>query len=205
MRASSELDLIRHAFPSYPQLLSSAMHCPHVGGPLLLTKLPRCRWEGTASLVSEIDNYSPVHPVMKVANKVLDVWESYGGLLKRKLRARGVAFALEYMHAEDEQTNYICIGPVNKVRIPLKCKSKLALIGCLPLRPQVLNMLSAWHGADGSADVPTFKKHLLRVPDYLWVSEDGMKMQGYNGSQGWDASFTMQAIQRCAWGAIRAS
>jgi len=34
----------------------------------------------------------------------------------------------------------------------------------------------------------------LRVPDYLWVSEDGMKMQGYNGSQGWDASFTMQAL-----------
>lgn len=30
--------------------------------------------------------------------------------------------------------------------------------------------------------------------DYLWVAEDGMKMQGYNGSQLWDTSFAVQAI-----------
>lgn len=28
----------------------------------------------------------------------------------------------------------------------------------------------------------------------LWVAEDGMKMQGYNGSQCWDTSFFIQAI-----------
>ena len=33
-----------------------------------------------------------------------------------------------------------------------------------------------------------------RVYDYLWVAEDGMKMQGYNGSQLWDTSFAVQAI-----------
>ena len=33
----------------------------------------------------------------------------------------------------------------------------------------------------------------MRVQDYLWVSEDGMKMQGYNGSQCWDTSFAIQA------------
>ena len=26
-------------------------------------------------------------------------------------------------------------------------------------------------------------RHLARIDDYLWVAEDGMKMQGYNGSQ----------------------
>jgi hypothetical protein len=31
----------------------------------------------------------------------------------------------------------------------------------------------------------SFQSHLLRIPDYLWVAEDGMKMQGYNGSQCW--------------------
>ena len=30
------------------------------------------------------------------------------------------------------------------------------------------------------------QKHLLRVPDYLWAAEDGLKMSGYNGSQCWD-------------------
>lgn len=34
----------------------------------------------------------------------------------------------------------------------------------------------------------------MRVPDYLWVAEDGMKMQGYNGSQSWDTSFAIQAF-----------
>jgi len=129
-------------------------------------------WEGTADCVAEIDNYSPIHPVMVLGNAVLRVWEAWGGCLRRLVRARGLAFALDYMHAEDEQTNYVCIGPVNKV----------------------LNMLVAYHAGAGATDTPAFQKHLLRVPDYLWVSEDGMKMQGYNGSQGWDASFTMQAL-----------
>jgi squalene cyclase len=35
---------------------------------------------------------------------------------------------------------------------------------------------------------------MMRIPDYLWVAEDGMKMQGYNGSQCWDTSFAIQAV-----------
>jgi len=38
---------------------------------------------------------------------------------------------------------------------------------------------------------------MMRVPDYLWVAEDGMKMQGYNGSQCWDTSFAIQAVWEC--------
>jgi hypothetical protein len=32
------------------------------------------------------------------------------------IRRAGLAFALEYLEAEDFQTNYVDIGPVNKVR-----------------------------------------------------------------------------------------
>lgn len=38
---------------------------------------------------------------------------------------------------------------------------------------------------------------MMRVADYLWVAEDGMKMQGYNGSQCWDTSFAIQAVWEC--------
>lgn len=38
------------------------------------------------------------------------------------------------------------------------------------------------------------RRHLPRLHDYLWVAEDGMKMQGYNGSQLWDTAFAAQAI-----------
>lgn len=44
---------------------------------------------------------------------------------------------------------------------------------------------------------PTVVNHMMRVPDYLWIAEDGMKMQGYNGSQCWDTSFAIQAIYEC--------
>lgn len=52
-------------------------------------------------------------------------------------------------------------------------------------------MLCQWFH---NPDSPEFKKHCARVPDYLWVAEDGMKMQGYNGSQLWDTAFAVQAI-----------
>lgn len=71
---------------------------------------------------------------------------------------------------------------------------------------------------------PAVASHMMRVHDYLWgtflkdsfsitnysydlmfsrpcvnlsmqtVAEDGMKMQGYNGSQCWDTSFCTQAL-----------
>lgn len=53
-------------------------------------------------------------------------------------------------------------------------------------------MLSVYH-ADGP-DAPHFKAHQARLLDYLWLSADGMKMQGYNGSQLWDTAFSIQAI-----------
>ena len=61
-------------------------------------------------------------------------------------RAAGLAFAAEYMAAEDLQTNFVCIGPVNKV----------------------LNMLACYHVGGRDTGTPEFQKHLLRVADYLW-------------------------------------
>ncbi len=53
-------------------------------------------------------------------------------------------------------------------------------------------MLSVWHAK--GPDSEQFKAHAARLRDYLWVAEDGMKMQGYNGSQLWDTAFATQAI-----------
>ena len=92
-----------------------------------------------------------------------------------KVRVRATRFIAKYVHAEDMQTNHICIGPVNKV----------------------LNMCVTFH-ADG-AESPLFTKHIARIDDYLWVSEDGMKMQGYNGSQLWDTSFTVRYVIAREW------
>jgi hypothetical protein len=91
----------------------------------------------------------------------------------------------------------------------------------LTLKRQVLCMLACWiEDPDGIS----FKKHLARIPDYLWVAEDGMKMQVSRvaffykavesrdpkevmmyltkygicaqsfGSQQWDTGFAIQAL-----------
>jgi squalene/oxidosqualene cyclase-like protein len=132
-------------------------------------------WDKHRQDCASIDEYSPLNPVMKIAQDCLAIYERY--ILPNipycsKLRLWGLQFAIEYIDAEDIQTNFIDIGPVNKA----------------------LNMLSVWVAGGGKSNNPKFQRHLNRVDDYLWFAEDGMKMQGYNGSQCWDTAFTTQAI-----------
>jgi len=131
-------------------------------------------WDGSRQLCADIDEYSPLNPVMKLAQDFLSIYERVLPHIPflKQLRQRGSDFAIDYINAEDIQTNYIDIGPVNKS----------------------LNMLSVYISSNGDSNNERFKRHIPRIDDYLWVAEDGMKMQGYNGSQCWDTSFTIQAI-----------
>ncbi|OQU83214.1 hypothetical protein SORBI_3005G092500 [Sorghum bicolor] len=56
---------------------------------------------------------------------------------------------------------------------------------------KVLNMLARWIEDPNSE---AFKCHIARVYDFLWIAEDGMKMQIYDGSQLWDATFTVEVL-----------
>ncbi len=94
---------------------------------------------------------------MRFANRCLSWYEKYALpnlALLRALRQRAVSFAMRYLHAEDEASNYICLGPVNKM----------------------MNMVCCW-AVDGGEST-TYLKHLPRLDDYLWLAEDGMKMGG---------------------------
>ena len=55
-----------------------------------------------------------------------------------------------------------------------------------------MNMLATFFAR--GKESPQLRQHIDRIDDYLYVSEDGMKMQGYNGSQLWDTSFALQAL-----------
>ncbi|XP_062110952.1 beta-amyrin synthase [Humulus lupulus] len=91
--------------------------------------------------------------------------------LNKLIRERALKVTMEHIHYEDENSRYITIGCVEKV----------------------LCMLACWV-EDPNGDY--FKKHLARIPDYLWVAEDGMKMQSF-GSQEWDTGFAIQALLAC--------
>nr|WRO65030.1 cucurbitadienol synthase [Neoalsomitra integrifoliola] len=128
-------------------------------------------WNKSRNTCAKEDLYYP-HPKMQDI-----LWASihhvYEPLFTRwpgkRLREKALHAAMQHIHYEDENTRYICLGPVNKV----------------------LNMLCCWVDDPHSE---AFKLHLQRIYDYLWVAEDGMKMQGYNGSQLWDTAFSVQAI-----------
>lgn len=128
-------------------------------------------WDKARNECAKEDLYYP-HPLIqdilwgslhKVAEPILMRWPV------KRLREKALSTVMEHIHYEDENTRYICIGPVNKV----------------------LNMLCCWVEDPNSE---AFKLHIPRIYDYLWVAEDGMKMQGYNGSQLWDTAFAVQAI-----------
>ncbi|KAI8563353.1 hypothetical protein RHMOL_Rhmol03G0105500 [Rhododendron molle] len=85
-----------------------------------------------------------------------------------KIRERAMRKAIKYMRYGAESSRYIAIGCVEKS----------------------LHMMCCW-AEDPNGD--EFKYHLARVPDYLWLAEDGMTMQSF-GSQLWDCTFATQAI-----------
>ena len=138
-------------------------------------------WDKTRNACAKEDLYYP-HPWLQDA-----LW---WGLTKveplllrtkigKALRGWACRVAARHVQYEDENTRYVDIGPVNKA----------------------MNMLVAWHEAkEARARRPSvdfqsrLPKHLPRVHDYLWLAEDGMKMQGYNGSQLWDCAFAAQAV-----------
>ncbi|KAK6150030.1 hypothetical protein DH2020_017555 [Rehmannia glutinosa] len=85
-----------------------------------------------------------------------------------KIRQKALDKTIKYMRYEAEVTRYIAIGCVEK-SLQMMC----------------------WWAHDPNGD--EFKHHLARVPDYLWLAEDGMKMQSF-GSQLWDTTLAAQAI-----------
>ncbi|KAG0504631.1 hypothetical protein KC19_N011500 [Ceratodon purpureus] len=138
---------------------------------LFVQKYSEINWNEARNLCAKEDLYYP-HPWVQdvlwgTLHKVVEpVLTRWPGSLFRK---KALAHTMEHIHYEDENTRYLDIGPVNKV----------------------MNMLSCWIENPNSE---AFKLHLARVVDYLWMAEDGMKMQGYNGSQLWDTSFAVQAL-----------
>jgi len=124
-------------------------------------------WNAARNQCAKQDLYYP-HPLLQdVLWWTLATVEPW--IQKTQLRKKALVEVMRHVHFEDTNTRYICIGPVNKV----------------------INMLACWfEDPDGDA----FKRHLARLPDYLWLAEDGMKMQGYNGSQLWDTAFAVQAL-----------
>ncbi|KAJ0074529.1 hypothetical protein Patl1_37603 [Pistacia atlantica] len=86
----------------------------------------------------------------------------------KKFREKTLQITMNHIHYEDEASRYITIGCVEKA----------------------LFMLACWVEDPNGEH---FKKHLARIQDYFWISEDGLNITSF-GSQTWDSAFTVQAL-----------
>jgi len=123
-------------------------------------------WRAARDAVSPTDRYVPRSFLSRTAFRLLHLTERFG---TSSLRKRAMARVLDVIRAEDAATDYICLGPVNKL----------------------FNTL-VWHFENPGG--PELARHVERLSDYLWRAKDGVKMQGYNSSQLWDTAFAVQAI-----------
>uniref|UniRef100_A0A5B7BDY2 Terpene cyclase/mutase family member n=1 Tax=Davidia involucrata TaxID=16924 RepID=A0A5B7BDY2_DAVIN len=85
-----------------------------------------------------------------------------------KLRERALQTTIKHIHYESESSQYLSIGCLNKA----------------------LCMLACW-AEDRNSNHFTY--HLERIPDYIWMAEDGLKMQSL-GSQQLNTGLAVQAM-----------
>uniref|UniRef100_A0A8C5B351 Terpene cyclase/mutase family member n=1 Tax=Gadus morhua TaxID=8049 RepID=A0A8C5B351_GADMO len=123
-------------------------------------------WPAQRNNVAACDMYTPHSRLLNFAYMFMNVYEAHHST---GLRGKAVKELYEHIQADDRFTKSISIGPISKT----------------------INMLVRWH-VDGPTS-PAFQEHVSRIPDYLWLGLDGMKMQGTNGSQLWDTCFAVQA------------
>ncbi|GLT28253.1 hypothetical protein SLA2020_031990 [Shorea laevis] len=138
---------------------------------LYLQPYNEVNWRKARHSCAPEDLYYP-HPLIQdvmwdslyiLAEPFLTCWP-----LNKLIREKALQVAMKHIHYEDENSRYITMGCVEKA----------------------LCMLACWV-EDPNGDY--FKRHLARIPDYIWVAEDGMTVQSF-GSQEWDAGFAIQAL-----------
>ncbi|XP_052735438.1 beta-amyrin synthase-like isoform X2 [Vigna angularis] len=128
-------------------------------------------WKKARHKCAKEDLYSPRHWIQDLiwdgayffAEPILTRWP-----FSKLVREKALKLTMEHIHYEDENSRYMDPACVEKILCMLVCGVE---------------------DPNGEA----IKKHLARVPDYLWLSEDGITVQA-SGSQTWDAGFIVQAL-----------
>jgi squalene/oxidosqualene cyclase-like protein len=134
---------------------------------LYTTDYNQVDWKRSRNQFCKKDIYTPHSSLLKFATRLMNVYEK---IHLKKWRKSTSKFLVDQMKMENEHTFSVNLGPVN----------------------HVMNAL-CMHHAFGKDSVE-FKENTDRWFDYLWLAEDGMKMNGYNGSQFWDTNFAALAL-----------
>ncbi len=123
-------------------------------------------WKKARHRVAPTDSYAPYTRTLRLGFDAMQVYERGHS---EKLRAKAMATVLDHIRVEDESSDFVCVGPLNKVLDAI-----------------------VWHVEDPGCE--RVKKHVARMPEYVWFGDDGAKVKSYNSSEVWDTAFAVQAI-----------
>ncbi|KAF1994227.1 terpene synthase [Amniculicola lignicola CBS 123094] len=127
-------------------------------------------WESRRNTIHDMDNYHPKSWILLILFWFLS--NLYFPFLRpNSLKKKAEDWAWCLIQAEDENTDYANLGPVNG-----------------PLNTIVSYIV-------GGPDSVPFKEHVKTLPEFLWVKDEGMLMNGTNGVQTWDTSFVILACE----------
>jgi squalene/oxidosqualene cyclase-like protein len=151
-------------------LVSERVHAPdsaiirELREEVFLKDYAKIYWPSLRNAVCPLDIFHPHHKLLDVLHVGLSLWEK---IVPRAIRKLSLDEVWMQIQREDEWTDFLSIGPVNKF----------------------YNMCVHWHKGNTAG----VEKHFERIPDFLWVAEDGMKLGGQVGSQCWDTAFSVAA------------
>ncbi|GAW18291.1 hypothetical protein ANO14919_077660 [Xylariales sp. No.14919] len=124
-------------------------------------------WAGNRNTICPADNYHPKTWVLNTANWALvNVWP---WLRPNFLKNRANEWVSKLIDMEDANTDYADLAPVNAALNTVVCYIR-----------------------DGQNAV-SYRRHIERLEDAMWVNAEGMFCNGTNGVQCWDTSFLIQA------------
>ena len=123
--------------------------------------------------VSSADLYRPHNKILDTLNYILVLYDKY--LRPKAIADRAQKRVYELIQCEDVNTDYLCIGPVNNV----------------------IHLMACW--LEEGPESYAYQRHVERLADFMWMSNDGLRMNGTNGVQLWDTAFVIQAIHLCGF------
>ncbi len=127
------------------------------------------KFSSQRNTISPFDNYHPKTWVLNFINLIL-VYLWFPFLRTASIAKRAEDWVWRLVQYEDANTDYAGLGPVNAQMNTLCCFIR--------------------EGPESYS----FRRHIERLNDYMWMNHEGMLMNGTNGVQVWDTSFTIQAV-----------
>jgi squalene/oxidosqualene cyclase-like protein len=123
-------------------------------------------WPAMRDRVCPRDRYFEPSRLLRVLNYVLGTIERW---IPSSLRAKALDVVLDHIKHEQLTTNFIDIGPVNKV----------------------FDTLAVWTAEPNSEHT---RKALDALPQYIFDCDRGKTMQAYNSSELWDTGFVALSL-----------